>query len=138
MTSIFFVYGTLKSNHWNNDVLGDSKFLGNAITKDKFLLTTVGFPYLIPENAHTAAVGHPTLPTLGEMYQVCSEEVEASLDALEGVEYGHYKRQTIEVKCLDTGIILPALTYIPCDLEEVVKFNLCGVCEINGTKAYIY
>ena len=62
MKKYFFVYGSLKNGFWNNHVLRDSIRVGKAVTKAKFLLTDVGFPYMVPEGPHTKATGHPTAP----------------------------------------------------------------------------
>lgn len=137
MGKLFFVYGSLKFGYWNNDLLADSKRLGEFITKDKFLLTDVGFPYLVPESVHTDAVGHPTLRVVGEVYTVSSKAVEASLDALEGVSSNHYERQQIEVESM-AGDTLTVFAYIPCDREYAAKQDTCTIMKTDNEKFYIW
>ena len=133
MKKYFFVYGSLKAGNWNNCLFGDSKLVGKAVTKAKFLLTDVGFPYMVPEGPHTEATGHPTAPVAGDVYEVCSPAVEDALDALEGVEYGHYKRAEIEAIDLSTGHIILTQTYIPCEEQDAAQYR---VCNMNEQQAY--
>lgn len=134
MKKLFFVYGSLKAGHWNNSVLGGSKLVGEAITKANFLLTNVGFPYMVPEGAHTGDLSAPTLPVAGEVYEVCCEDTEARLDALEGVRYNHYERRTILVNC--EGEDIEVETYVPCDKEEAATQRVCNIVEMDGEEVY--
>lgn len=87
MNELFFVYGTLKRGYRNNPLLGDSKFLGNAVSEDKYLLLDCGFPM--------AQFHEDGLQVLGEVFEVTSKEVVASLDWLEsnGWFYTRIKRK---------------------------------------------
>ena len=132
MKKYFFVYGSLKNGFWNNHVLRDSIRVGKAVTKAKFLLTDVGFPYMVPEGPHTKATGHPTAPVVGEVYEVCCPDVEGSLDALEGVGYGHYKREQIEVEALATGQSILVNAYVPCEEQDAASYRVCETVDINN------
>ncbi len=136
MNKYFFVYGSLKRGFWNNHVFGDSIRLGKAVTKAKFLLTDVGFPYMVPEGPHTEASGHPTAPVVGEVYEVCCPAVESTLDALEGVGYGHYKREEIEVESLATGNTFSVHAYVPCENQNAHQYKVCETVDINDTPTY--
>lgn len=134
MKKLFFVYGSLKSGFWNNSVLKDSVMVSEAVTKDKYLLTDVGFPYMIPENTHTEAVGHPTLPVMGEVYEVTSESVEASLDLLEG-RGSHYDRKTISVVNEDNEEF-EVQTYVPVDTYRASQYPVCDVLIADDNLCY--
>lgn len=123
-----FVYGSLKRDHWNHRTLQGSKFLGNVTTKGKYYLTDCGFPYLIPEEALRDAGRGATAPVAGEMYQVTSEEVMDSLDALEGVGYGHYKHHTLEVVDQE-GNTYEVTAYVPCDAGQAARLPACRMEE---------
>lgn len=70
-----FVYGTLKSGHGNNPVLGDSVMLRRT-TAYGILLHLGGFPGFLPE---TSAMG-----VQGELWEVKTKGVLNALDGLEG------------------------------------------------------
>lgn len=126
--SLIFVYGTLKERYWNNSVLGDSKRVCKAYTKDKYLLTNCGFPYLIPQEALSGPVRGSTLQVLGEVYEVTSEKVMASLDILEGVRVNHYKHhKTVVIG--DDGEELEVTAYVAGDPEIAEQFTPCETNE---------
>ena len=114
MKNLVFVYGSLKNGLWNHSVLGDSPFVGEAVTIDRFLMTTVGFPYMIPKNLLTEDhYDESYLKNVkGEVYEV-NENTQKSLDILEGVAHDHYKQEEITV--FINGEIKTVLAYIPCD-----------------------
>ena len=87
MCELFFVYGTLKRGYNNNKLLKDSKYLGTAVSEEKYLLLDCGFPM--------AVLNEAGLPVLGEVFEVTSKEAEASLDWLEsnGCFYTRSKRR---------------------------------------------
>lgn len=126
MKQIVFVYGSLKEGYWNHDVLGNSKKMSKAVTKEDFILTNCGFPYLIPLDDLADAVRHPTAPTLGELYEVCSEKVMASLDFLEGVGYGHYQHRKVVV-IDEEGEEVEAIAYVPCEPEMAARYPSCEI-----------
>lgn len=97
-----FVFGSLKSEGWNNPVLGGAVKLDDAVTVDKFCMWNMGFPYMFREPAYE---GHYQLPVKGEVYEVDDHTLD-DLDSLEGHPH-FYERQRVEVT-LSSG-----------DLEEV-------------------
>lgn len=126
--SLVFVYGSLKAGYWNNPVLGGSKRMCKAHTKDKYLLTNCGFPYLIPQNALREPERHLTAQVVGEVYEVTSEKVMASLDILEGVRVNHYKHhKTVVIG--DDGEELEVTAYVAGDPEIAEQFTPCETNE---------
>lgn len=122
-----FVYGTLKKDYWNHYIIGkrpSSKFLGEAITEDKFLMAQAGFPYIFPDNMVEDKTSKPCLPVFGEVYEV-EDDVLRSLDWLEGVEDGHYKREIRNVK-IAGDLLEKVFIYIPALLYN---FSLLGWVE---------
>lgn len=108
--TLVFVYGSLKRNEYNHGFMTNSNFLGKALTKNKFFMFDVGFPYLvepelIPEISHLL----PSM-VLGEVYEI-DYPTFRNLDILEGVSYnnpdmGHYIPSSKEVEfCNDEGSI---------------------------------
>lgn len=128
MTQHVFVYGSLKSGKWNNPVLGGSKKVTDVVTVEDFLLTDCGFPYLIPEEALGDSVRGLAAPVRGELWSVTEDEVMESLDALEGVGWGHYQHKSISVYTGD-GKVLEALAYVPCEPEAASQHELCPLVE---------
>lgn len=83
-----FVYGTLKSGKANNDILGNSLYMGLAVTVCKYPLHVhhvTGLPVLFPNINQ----GHPVR---GELYQCTSRTIDA-LDILEGVPRLYFRRR---------------------------------------------
>ena len=112
MSNLVFVYGTLKKGNWNNCLLERAKFVGEAVTCDPFLMTTVGFPYMIPKEMVSRSEVE-LLPVRGEVYEVADALTRLKLDNLEGVSSGHYKRTKILVTVGET--VKEVLAYTPCD-----------------------
>lgn len=84
-----FVYGTLKRNEGNNDLLKDSQFLGEYETDPRWGLVDLGaFPGMVPANKAVK----------GEVFLVDDDVMEA-LDLLEGVDHGLYRRSRIYINC---------------------------------------
>ena len=127
--TLVFVYGSLKSGEWNNYILQGSRLLGTYLTKDNFLLTDVGFPYLIPEDRLTGDRKGAGRQVAGEVYEVTEEAVLARLDALEGEGY-HYARTNIHVD----GVEEPVQTYIPCGDEQ--EHTVCPLISTDGKEFY--
>lgn len=131
MQKLVFVYGTLQSGHGNNRLFGESsKCLGEAVTKTEFLLTNVGFPYMIPERE----LQNPDLsaPVQGELWLVTEQSVLDDLDRLEGVDFGHYRHETVDV-LLKKGGTYTATCYVPCSKQA----QLQPVCKIQEG-AYVW
>jgi len=61
-----FVYGTLKRGFGNNYILRNSKFLGSAITEEKFIIYDCGFPCAYPD--------YNGKRIKGEIYQLTDED----------------------------------------------------------------
>lgn len=89
-----FVYGTLKEgyNNWKNYLQGKATKITTAKTIEPFWLVNCGYPYMIRRHH----VGNPR-PVLGEIWEVDDAVLEA-LDGLEGVEWGHYQRERLDVE----------------------------------------
>ncbi len=100
MKKLLFVYGTLKRGFWNNALLKRAKFIGEGVTRERFKLYTVGFPYAVPDSGG--------LPVKGEVYEV-DQKTLSELDNLEGYPV-HYKRKPVKVK-LNSGREVEALMY---------------------------
>lgn len=97
-----FVYGTLKSNHGANSILGSSPFVDDAITvNDGFNMHDGGYPRVTIDG-----VSH----IRGELYEVTSDRVLEHLDSYEG--HPHlFHRHTVDVKT-DSGEVYEAQMYV--------------------------
>lgn len=89
---LVFVYGSLKSGFHNHRLLKNSKFVGQAVTKEKYTMYSCGsFPSVTEE---------PSYNISGEVYEI-NEQTLKSLDYLEGYEEGRknnfYERKLTEV-----------------------------------------
>lgn len=120
-----FVYGSLKEGYWNHPILQGSELLTKAVTIAKYMLTDCGFPYLIPEDALGGAGRGSTAPVEGEVYLVTCEDVMDSLDALEGVQSGHYNHHdTVVVD--DEGNEWKVTAYVAGDADYAQRFPICN------------
>jgi gamma-glutamylaminecyclotransferase len=95
------VYGTLKRGFWNHDFLKGCRFLDIGITKGRYKLFDVGYPYAVPDKNG--------LPLLVEVYELPSPKVLSRLDFLEGYP-NHYKRK-IETIHTESGDNVRAWLY---------------------------
>lgn len=121
---LVFVYGTLKRPYGNSRLLETSSSLvGEAVTVEKFLLVNCGFPYMIPEHMLTGPRRALTARVAGQVWEVQDEATMASLDRLEGVGYGHYKHQVVQV-CVEGQFWASAQAYVPCD-DDVQDLPMC-------------
>ena len=137
MDTLVFVYGTLKQGFNNNSLLKNAEFVGEAITKDSFLMTTVGFPYLIPKD-RVERTDVEFNPALGEVYLVKDDKTMQHLDWLEGVEVGHYEKQEVQVILLDeTDEPVKALAYVPVN-PDTQAYRVCETTELFGGDAYVF
>ncbi|KAJ8611736.1 hypothetical protein CTAYLR_009199 [Chrysophaeum taylorii] len=76
-----FVYGTLLRQCRNHHYLGDSLFLGEAMTLEPYVFADFGaFPFAADEGAPP---GRPRVPLRGEVYAVSTDCLARSLDPLE-------------------------------------------------------
>ena len=99
------VYGTLKMGYGNHRLLEDAMFEGEAVTAKKYPMVDNGyFPYLFNEDGGD----HVKV----EVYAVDADTL-ARLDALEGVDSGHYYREEVEV-VFDDGFTEMVNIYFAC------------------------
>lgn len=104
--ALIFVYGTLKRGMWNNRLLGEhALYLGEAVTKDQYLMRDIGFPIIFTRD-WPEQLGH----VMGEVYDVTSDVVD-NLDRLER-HPDWYRRTPIVVNNLDTGARMDVEAYI--------------------------
>lgn len=102
-----FVYGTLKKKHGNHGVLGNSMFLGEAVTVNKeFNMYDGGFPFVSDFKNDVGNLGS----IVGELYETDRKDILANLDRLEGVPYLYVKRE-VDVTTMD-GISYIATIYV--------------------------
>lgn len=95
------VYGTLKSDKHNHDVLGDSIFLGNGKTVNKYAMQESGIPYVY-EHIHRDQI-------TVEVYEVSSQDTKDSLDHLES-HPSFYERKLTDIQ-LDDGSVRTCWLY---------------------------
>lgn len=108
-----FVYGSLKRNFPNHFLLCAAKFLGEAISIEKYALVDNGFyPYACKRGIKKAHI-------LGEIYEV-NENILKNLDILEGYPV-HYKREKQEFIFLN-GLFCEAFIYY---VENFKPFPFC-------------
>jgi gamma-glutamylcyclotransferase (GGCT)/AIG2-like uncharacterized protein YtfP len=109
---ILFVYGTLKKGYRAHYLLEKSTYLGVAITKPCFqLFSCFSYPALV-----RSSVGYKVS---GELYGL-SEVQKKIIDDYEGVDYGLYQAEPIEIaeydlleniNLLDGQIVLSYIYY---------------------------
>jgi len=95
-TNRLFVYGTLKSNKWNNHILEGAKFIGKARTLDAYPMVVDGLPYLLDAQGQG-------LNVIGECYAIYQQAMWTRLDMLEG-HPNWYRRQVIDITVANRGI----------------------------------
>lgn len=110
---LLFVYGTLKRKQRANYLLQNEKYLGTAITK--------------PDYEMYACFSHPAIIRAtngikihGEIYGV-SKECKLKVDNYEGVDYGLYQPEVIELE-----IFNPEENFENIVLEKVVSYIYYG------------
>lgn len=106
-----FVYGSLKKGFKNNEKIKAYKNIGEAMTKDKFLMypsQNYEFPFMFDtidyKNFHTPKKIH------GELIESCSDIIE-ELDRFENVQNDLYAREIIDIE-LKNNVIIKAYVYI--------------------------
>lgn len=117
-----FVYGSLKANEGNHDVLTGSTFISEATTVDEAVLGDIGFPYLFPNDVVPVKHSNLLFPVKGEVYAINTPEVFASLDGLEGYP-SHYNRRVVD---LDIGV--SAWVYVQEDWSNALR---CSACDLT-------
>lgn len=104
-----FVYGTLKRNHGNHHVLGNSEFIGQGITTDSnYDMYNGGFPFVDFKEAGGSG------RIIGEIYKVVDDHTSRRLDMLEGVPH-LYVHHTTKVESTDNGEVYDCLMYVASD-----------------------
>lgn len=115
-----FVYGTLKQDFSNHSCLGDSPLLGKGITVPRFRMFSNGYyPMVIRYIGDSEGT-----PIIGEVYEATPETMER-LDRLEGVAYGHYRRDACAVR-LEDGTQVMAYIYVYCQRQGLNNPILSG------------
>ena len=105
-TTKIMVYGTLKRRGGNHGVLGNARFLGEAVTVSKeFSMFDGGFPFVSDgfPGDHNGSV-------VGELFETSDQRILDNLDRLEGVPYLYVKRQ-VDVTTLD-NVVFSATIYV--------------------------
>src|SRR4051812_12996853 len=88
MSTLLFVYGTLKRGCSNHDHLAGQRFVGPARTQPGFRLYDLGgYPGIV-------AQPDDTLGVIGEVWAV-DDDILRDLDQFEGVHEGLYRRELI-------------------------------------------
>jgi gamma-glutamylaminecyclotransferase len=100
-----FVYGTLKKGRHNHDYLEGSEFMCDCHTNKDYTLIVSGLPFLVKREGQGCK---------GELYRI-NEDTLRTIDRLEG-HPRFYKRETITVYDLETGMPIIAQTYIHPDI----------------------
>jgi len=119
-TFLLFVYGTLKSNKFANNILEDSIHLADATTTKDYSIYCLGdYPGMILENSANGV--------RGEIYLV-SKNLKKKLDMYEGVGFGLYSFKPIKIekiyfKKMDT-----------CLIDEFKKHKIIYSYIFNGSK----
>lgn len=119
-TPYVFVYGSLKSGHWNNVYLSLSDFIGEFKTSPDFVLVDAGFPYAL-HREDTFREDIAFKPIAGEIWRVDSPLTLRQLDRLEG-HPNHYCRVPIYVDSIPCWIYLV-------DYENVLSLPVCQTDE---------
>ena len=91
MSTLLFVYGTLKRGCSNHAQLADQRFVGEARTAPGFQLYDLGgYPAIVPDPEDRAGV-------TGEIWSVDDDALHR-LDLFEGVHEGLYRRERIALQ----------------------------------------
>jgi gamma-glutamylaminecyclotransferase len=117
----FFVYGTLKRGYGNNVILRSSKFLGEAVSRDRYMLLHSGFPMAVRDSEGR--------PVKGELFEVSDSRVVESLDALEG--NGHFYTRHLRSFIDAEGAEVEAWIYEIPRSEMRYSRTLCPVVDGN-------
>lgn len=117
MTSLLFVYGTLKNGHSRFKNLSKQRYIGIAKTSPEYSMYQVQtYPALVKCNNGRKIYG--------ELYEVDSECLKV-LDNIEGVDFNLFKREEI---------ILEEISIINLPLSQICFSNLYQ----KKAEAYLY
>lgn len=124
-----FIYGTLKKGFENHHFLNNAKFIGNAITKDRYPMVNVvkAYPYLIDKKGIGEFVK-------GEAYNI-NNKILSKLDLLEGYP-DHYDRKDVEI--VINGKIIKAITYFVNQEIDLSKYELLEEFEKDEFYYFLY
>jgi len=101
-----FVYGTLRKGFGNYRLLSDAEFIGNAKTKDKYIMYARGIPFVSKNFSQSHIVG--------EVYKVDKKTLR-DLDRLEGHPNWYYREKVPVI--LEDGKEIEAWIYFN-DMEN--------------------
>lgn len=128
-TDLVFVYGTLQNLEWGpHPYLSYSEFIGDDVTRRKFVLGRVGFPYAFPREVVPRRFKKVLLPVEGQVFRMYDEEVFANLDGMEGYPR-HYDRMIIHTKGGHK-----CWMYVQMDWDRSRYCSLCTVTEEGNWK----
>jgi gamma-glutamylcyclotransferase (GGCT)/AIG2-like uncharacterized protein YtfP len=126
--TLVFVYGSLKKGYGNHCILGDSTFIGDHVTDEKYTMLSMGAFPCVDDGG--------TTPIHGEVYAV-TDEILNNLDLLEGCPrffkqkklssvYGEIVMYVINKECL-VGVVYPVIKSgiweNPWEMEEVYDID---------------
>lgn len=84
---LLFVFGTLRQDHSNHQLMGDSYCYGIGSTRDKYAMyVTSGYPYVTSKEAR--------YPIVGELYAVDDDTLD-KLDKMEGHPHYYTRREIV-------------------------------------------
>lgn len=121
--NIVFVYGTLRKGFWNNNLLKDAKYIGNAIT------IYTGWLY-IPDHIPFLNFDINGYNIKGELYEVDNETLEI-LDELEGHPFV-YQRERHMVSSIDNPDYSLTIAYMYVYHEEMKYIYPKGIDKYNN------
>ena len=94
---LLFVYGTLKQGFIRNSALEKQRYLGIACSQQKYGMYAFGsFPVLVDQELADKWKIEANSKIYGELYEV-DNHCMSTIDKIEGVEFGLFKRGTIEL-----------------------------------------
>jgi gamma-glutamylaminecyclotransferase len=116
VTTLVFVYGTLKRGDCRHEAIAEQEFLGEVETLPEYRMVNCGaYPGLIAAD--------DGCPVQGELWRV-SDECLRQLDDVEGVDEGLYARRTVRLKPPAHELAVEAYFYLP----VTAHLPDCGVC----------
>lgn len=116
MSSIIFVYGSLKRGFHNQPFLEHAEYIGDAFTQDRYVMVKgPHFPFLVKQYP-----GLTSKPISGELYKVDKKTL-SSIDILEGNGFLYHREKVVVRHCY--GEILDAWVYFLVDntLIKLIK-----------------
>jgi gamma-glutamylcyclotransferase (GGCT)/AIG2-like uncharacterized protein YtfP len=107
-----FVYGTLKRGGRLHQVMGDSQYLGDYETENRWTLADFGaYPGMIPGDSEVK----------GEMYEV-SNKILSDLDWVEGAPT-LFNRNDVKVRSVEGGEYEWVKTYVFTNLSKLWDYD---------------